>query len=150
MRFYLPFGDWSADGHGQSDKVLIEAPSMLQVLDAQRDIMEQYGEDFFKGYANKYEEPTLSRKVWQALVDEGYPIERFQKYEEINDWSGFSSLEAALTADPNPYVSLDFVTDSFIWLLNQHSAEIRVIDDDIITICNWTCPGFQTVGYGCY
>ena len=47
MKIYLPFGDWSGDGHKQYDKVLIEAPSMEHLLNAQKKIKEKYGEDFF-------------------------------------------------------------------------------------------------------
>ena len=28
MRFYIPFGDWSGDGHERYEKVLVEAESM--------------------------------------------------------------------------------------------------------------------------
>lgn len=26
MKMYIPFGDWSDDGHGKYEKVLVEAP----------------------------------------------------------------------------------------------------------------------------
>ena len=35
MKMYLPFGDWSSDGHGRYEKVLIDAPSMAHLYDAQ-------------------------------------------------------------------------------------------------------------------
>ena len=34
MKMYLPFGDWSNDGHGRYEKVLIDAPSMEHLLKA--------------------------------------------------------------------------------------------------------------------
>ena len=54
--------------------------------------------------------------------------------------------------EENPYVSIDFIIDSFIWLLNAFGADIKILDDgeDIPMLCNWTCSGFKTVGYGCF
>lgn len=152
MKMYLPFGDWSNDGHGRYEKVLIDAPDMEHLLTAQKALKAQYGEDFFRGYARNYEESYLSEKIWQAIVDSGYPIDRMAIMEDTNEWDGLASVEQALAEDPNPCVSLDFVMDSFIWLLNWKGAKITCLDakDDIPMICNWTCHGFETVGYGCF
>lgn len=150
MKMYLPFGDWSDDGHGKYKNVLIEAPSMEHLLNAQKAIQEKYGKDFFQGMAEKYEEPNFTPEVWQALLDTKYPIDRFIIVEDTNEWDGMTSMEEVLAADPNPYLSLDFVIDAFIWLLNAYGAEIIPSDEDIPTICNWTCHGFKTVGYGCF
>lgn len=35
MKFYIPFGDWSDDGHGKYENLLVEAPSMEGLLMAQ-------------------------------------------------------------------------------------------------------------------
>lgn len=152
MKMYIPFGDWSNDGHGRYDKVLIDAPSMDSLHEAQKRICIKYGKNFFDVYAKEYEEPELSEIIWQALIDTKYPIERMIQIEEINDWKGMSSLEEVLAADPNPSVCLEFVEDTFIWLLNAFGAEITKLEEReaIPIICNWTCPGFQTVGYGCF
>ena len=152
MKMYLPFGDWSQDGHCRSHNILIDAPSMEHLLEAQKKIKAKYGTYFFDDFANEYGESFLTERVWLALKLAEYPIERMQKYEENNDWSEFKDLEEALSVDSNPIVTLEFVEDAFIWLLNAHGAEIRICEpeEDIPTICNWTCPGFKTVGYGCF
>lgn len=151
MKMYLPFGDYSGDGHKQCDKVLIEAPSMEHLLNAQTIIKKKYGDKFFDGFATEWEEPTLTGRIWNALIVEGYPIERLIEKENTNDWSGLDWYEFALKHLPtNPFVSIDFVIDAFVWLLNKFGAEIEICDEDIPMICNWTCPGFETVGYGCY
>lgn len=153
MKMYLPFGDWSGDGHKQWDKVLIEAPSMGQISDAQQDIKRKYGPNFFDGFATEWEEPTLTGRIWNALITEGYPIEKLIEKDDINDWSGLDWYEFTTKYMPrNPMLSLEFIIDAFIWLLNKFGAEIIVLDEkeDIPMICNWTCPGFETVGYGCY
>lgn len=152
MKMYLPFGDWSDDGHGKWDKVLIDAPSMEHLLNAQKKIKAIYGEHFFDGMADQYEEPHFSEDIWQALKDSNYPIERMWETEDWNDWSECNSIDEVLAVDACPSLSLNFVIDAFIWLLNWKGAEITRLDakDDIPMICNWTCNGFETVGYGCF
>lgn len=153
MKMYLPFGDYSGEGHKQWDKVLIEAPSMEHLLEAQKKIKAKYGENFFEGFATEWEEPTLTGKIWNALIVEGYPISKLIEKDDVNDWSGLEWYEFALKYLPtNPFVSIEFVIDAFIWLLNKFGAEIICLDEteDIPMICNWTCQGFKTVGYGCF
>ena len=152
MKMYLPFGDWSDDGHGKWDKLLIDAPSMEHLLNAQKKIKAIYGDHFFDGMADQYEEPHFSEDVWQALKDSNYPIERMWESEDWNDWSDCNSIDEVLAADECPSLSNSFIMDVFIWLLNWQGAEITRLDskDDIPMICNWTCNGFETVGYGCF
>ena len=152
MKMYLPFGDWSDDGHGKWDKVLIDAPSMEHLLNAQKKIKAIYGEHFFDGMADQYEEPHFSEDIWQALKDSNYPIERMWETEDWNDWSECNSIDEVLAVEACPSLSLSFIMDAFIWLLNWQGAEITRLDakDDIPMICNWTCNGFETVGYGCF
>lgn len=152
MKMYLPFGDWSDDGHGRYEKYLIEAPSMEHLLNAQKQIKAKYGRSFFDDMADGYEEPFLSEQNWQALIDTNYPIERFQEKENINTWDDCSSIQEVLKEDDCPMVGLDFVVDAFIWLLNAFGAEIVMCEEEnpIPMICNWTCPGFETIGYGCF
>lgn len=152
MKMYLPFGDWSDDGHGKWDKLLIDAPSMEHLLNAQKKIKAIYGDHFFDGMADQYEEPHFSEDIWQALKDSNYPIERMWETEDWNDWSNCNSIDEVLAEDEYPSLSLNFIMDAFIWLLNWQGAEITRLDskDDIPMICNWTCEGFETVGYGCF
>lgn len=152
MKMYLPFGDWSDDGHSKWDKLLIDAPSMEHLLNAQKKIKAIYGEYFFEGMADQYAKPYFSEDVWQALKDSNYPIERMWETEDWNDWSNCNSIDEVLAIDNRPFLGIEFIMDAFIWLLNWQGAEITRLDskDDIPMICNWTCNGFETVGYGCY
>lgn len=152
MKMYLPFGDWSDDGHGRYVKVLIDAPSMEHLLNAQDRIRDWYGKSFFDEFADDYNEPCLGEAVWDALIVTHYPIDRFIELEDMNDWKKCRSLEEVLQLDECPYVSLEFVIDAFIWLLNAYGAQITRLDanEEIPMICNWTCRGFETVGYGCF
>lgn len=157
MKMYLPFGDWSDDGHGKYEKVLIDAPSMQQIRNAQIGVEEKYGKDIWDGYAECYQEPYLSDKVKEALIEAEYPASRFSQYQDDINFDKFDSLEDIFNSDYfnnkyEGYVTLNVVIDTFIWLLNYHGALIKRLDekDEIPTICNWTCHGFETVGYGCF
>lgn len=148
MRIYLPFGDWSGDGHHCYDKVLIDAPSMEHLLNAQIKIKEKYGSLFFDNFANEYLDSTLGDEIWNALEDAQYPVERLNKYDDINNWTDCKTIQEGR----GYHISITAVMDMFIWLLNWHGAQITRLDEkeEIPMICNWTCPGFKTVGYGCY
>lgn len=165
MKIHLPFGDWSRDAHGYSIDILIDAPDLQTVRNAQIKIEEKYGEKFWRDYANEYEEPYLGETQWQALIDAKYPIENFKKYQDDIIFENYHSLEEIyqkhiveelpLRNDeikPGVYITLDTIIDSFIWLLNAHGAQIKRLSDeeDILMLCNWTCLGFKTVGYGCF
>lgn len=152
MKAYLPFGDWSDDGHGKYHNVLVDIHSMQELLEAEKDIKTKYGKYFFDNFANEYDAPRLSKECWQALMDSGMPVSMLIKYDAYNDWTGVESVAQALSIDPNPNLSLEFIEHAFIWLLNSYGANIMILDDNdgIPQINNWTCPGFETVGYGCW
>lgn len=157
MKMYLPFGDWSDDGHGLYTKVLIDAPSMEYVHGAQRRMELEYGEQLWDDYADDCDNPFISNIIQELLINTNYPIERFAKYQDDNRFNNFKNLNECFNSDfwNNEYhcrITLDTCIDTFIWLLNAHGARIKKLDnkDDIPMICNWTCPGFKTVGYGCF
>lgn len=146
VKFYIPFGDWSDDGHGKYVNILVQAPSMEHLLETQKRIKCIYGEDFFEGFAQNYEENEFSETVWEALVDCNMPVEYL---EDEYDISECETLEDFLKIEPNPVVYIDIVVNAFIWLMNSYGALITR-EPDYQMICNWTCRGFETVGYGCF
>ena len=153
MKMYLPFGDWSNDGHGKYEKILIDAPSMQHVRDAQIRITEKYDRFFWSGFANEYEESYITEEIQNELIETNYPVERFKEKMDDSDYEEFTTLKEVFDSEYwEGYVTLAFVIDAFIWLLNAHGAEITILDEkeNIPMICNWTCNGFETVGYGCF
>ena len=145
-KFYIPFGDWSDDGHGKYVNILVQAPSMEHLLNAQKNIRGDYGDNFFDGFAQGYEESEFSETVWKALVDNDFPVDYL---EDEYDISNCETLEDFLEIEPNPYISIDICVNAFIWLHNRYGAFITK-ETDYPIICNWTCHGFKTVGYGCF
>ncbi len=154
MKAYLQFGDWSEDGHCRYENVLVEINTMENLLQAQKDIKAKYGETFFEEFAQ--DNPSLSPRVWGAFIAEGMSVSLLAHYDTYNDWSDFwehkGNIIHALHVDSYPLVSIEFVEHAFIWLLNKYGANITILpeNEDIPRINNWTCPGFQNVGYGCF
>lgn len=166
MQFFIPFGDWSKDGHGQYETILVEAPSMESLLEAQNKIKEKYGKYFFSDYADQYDKPYFSATIWDALEDAKYPVERFKEKQDDINWEECQSiaevrkkfneeqeqLKGEYYYEDSIPLTLETVQDTFIWLLNAFGAEIKVCEEHelIPMICSWTCSGFETVGYGCF
>ena len=149
MLMFLPFGDWSDDGHGEYDLVQIEAPSMKHLYNAEQKIKEKYGKDFFKHFAADYQDNSIGQEVIQALLDINYDFKKEYEFD-CNDYSFEECIENGF----NDYdgFELEDIKDMFIQLLNAFGAEITVLpkEKQIPMICNWTCEGFETVGYGCW
>ena len=156
MKMYLPFGDWSGDGHGRYTKVLIDAPSMEIIRLAQKHIEDYYGKDVWEGFAKKYQEDSISDTIQELLINTNYPIERLAKYQDDCGFDDFKNLNECFNSEfwncSGHYITLETCIDTFIWLLNAYGARIKRLDEnnDIPTISNWTCPGFKAVGYGCF
>jgi len=155
MIAYLPFGDWSYDGHGRCDYVPVAITSFEQISEAQNRIREKYDKYFFSDFANEAWEPYFSEDVWNALLENEMPIELLKEYEENNSWDDINSLDdlrAYLKEDPRPCLSIGFVEQAFIWLLNKFGAKITILPDKNLIPCitMYTCPGFENVGYGCW
>lgn len=156
MKAYLQFGDWSKDGHGKYHNVLVSIESMNDLYTAQQIIKVKYGKDFFEGWANHYGESWLSSDCWKALIDNNMPVYFLEAYDKYNDWSEFKgstkNISIALKNNRCPTVSFEFIEQAFIWLLNQYGANIINLgsQENIPCINNWTCPGFENVGYGCF
>lgn len=68
MKFYIPFGDWSNDGHGRYKNLLVEADSMADVVSAQKKIKDKYGEDFFIILLIFIKSQELVKKFFQRFV----------------------------------------------------------------------------------
>lgn len=152
MKAYLPFGDLALISFSASRRSFIEWISTSTLIYFPCPSSAKYSNHFFEEFANNYEESWLSNTCWQALIDNYMPVSMLINYDEINDWHGVESIEQALELDCCPTVSLAFIIQAFIWLLNQYGANIMILpeDQDIPQINNWTCPGFETVGYGCF
>lgn len=150
MLAYLPFGDYSRDGHCQCEYVLIDIDNINAIIQAQEKIKEKYGETFFSTFANDYEDSYLKDIHWKALADTNYPIERLIEKDECNDWSGCETIAEVLSIDLQPSVSIEFIEDAYIWIMNTFGAGIK-ISPYKVPVLGWTIGNdLEIVGYGCF
>ena len=144
MLMYLVFGDPSGDGHCQTDRILVEAPSMEHVYQAKKLIQEEFGKDFFDGMAHDYGDSSFSQEVWEALFVTEYPLEYLEKVVDY-DLDGITSVKEFSETEEADYLNLDVVMDAYIWLLNWAGAKITKADPSLEIPEIWS-----HVGYGCY
>ena len=153
MKFYIPFGDYSHDGHGQYLNVLVSAPSMEGVVAAQKFYEEKYGKWFWEHFADEYGCSSISQEVEQALLDTNYPVKNFIEWQEDKSYDNFTSLKEVFSSSywkvsEERTITLNTCVDMFIWLLNAQGAQIER-EEDYPSI-GWKCAGFKSVGYGCF
>jgi hypothetical protein len=150
MLAYLPFGDYSGDGHRECEYILVDIDNIDAIIQAQEKIKEKYGITFFSTFANDYEDSYLKDIHWKALTDTNYPIERLIEKDECNDWSGCESISEVLSIDPQPSVSIEFIEDAYIWLMNDFGANIK-ISPYKVPVLGWNIANdLEIVGYGCF
>lgn len=150
MRMRIPFGDWSDDGHGMYEEVFVDAPSMEHLLKAQEKIKSIYGKDFFNHFATDYQDRSVSEQVWFALKETGWKPQDIYLYNSCYD--DVDNMDITdFKIEYYRSLSLEAIESMFIHLLNYYGAEITVSpENEIPQINNWTCRGFDTVGYGCF
>lgn len=162
MKFYIPFGDWSHDGHGMCENVLVEAESMDKLYKAIDKIKEKYSKNFFDDFATDYGSSSISKIILDALIETDYSLEDFLKTDEYNNISeddekeiqekgiksfkdfvffkGWASDESVLN-DIN--FSLETIEHMYIHLLNAFGAGITILEE-------YPLFTYETVGYGCF
>jgi signal transduction protein with GAF and PtsI domain len=142
MLYKLVFGDSSCDGHSISEEVYVYCPNKKFFEEAKESIKNQYGYNFFKGFAYGYQDPHLSKAVCEALYEADYPLERLHRLadeecpEEIN-----SMLDVA---DSGYELCIYQIMDMYLHLLNYHGAHLTEIG------CPFEELDVDHVGYGCF
>lgn len=84
-QFYLPIGDWSKDGHGECDNILIESNSSLEdIREAHFKIEEVTGINIHK-IASEYEDNTIKSDTCLDLIELGLDINNYlsETYEGL-------------------------------------------------------------------
>ena len=105
--YHLPFGDWSGDGHREYRVIPVMCEDKDTFEKAEIKIKEKYGEYFFHNLADRYEDSTIGKEIWKAVLeDTDYTIENF--LDDIDDTyltDGITTLEQAvkeLSHEPMP------------------------------------------------
>ena len=143
MILRLVFGDFYCDGHGKWVEKWVSCPDLKCIEAAKDAVKEHYGKNFFKGFANEYEEPYLSYDVCEALEESGYELERVFLLNDArsSDWPEIKTFTDIANAEF--CVDITSIVDMYIHLLNYYGAHLIPIGSPFNIIDS-------EVGYGCF
>jgi hypothetical protein len=147
IRIYIPFGDWSNDGHGRYERVMVLAQSMEDLRQAVDNIREKYGPHIFDEIANEYGYSGISENIYNILVDNGYDFSKVGELEDIADdyapegWQEYIKNEIV---NNHNGLMLTTIEDIYFFLLRLGGARFEVCKDDIPMFT------YESVGYGCF
>ena len=158
---YLVLGDWSNDGHGRSDKVLVSSNKTVnEIQDAYKascrltGVSFNHNDDFTerqRGYNEKkkyhiatdYEQGLdVSDEAKQALEDAGFDVEKH---------FAFGMDEEGYQIEDNDVIFLHLWTE-FVKLSLPDLIINKIIEDDSIPVINgyWNKNLNVQFGYGLY
>lgn len=124
--FQYTVGDWSNDGHGQTDVFFIKSSDPVETLSAAFEAgVKIIGHDIRK-YCENYEDDMMSGDVAQAFIDHG---------AELNE-----------IYDGEVYMDADSVLSAIIATIKAGNPEIFLEVDTPVDLCHF----IGSVGYGCY
>ncbi len=119
----LSVGDWSGDGHGKSDSIVIRSNLDKKAIEkSYRKATKELGFDFCKDVCAEWEDNNLPKEMLDALVERGlktvkmdidFDIERSKKDNEwevhlwVNDYANIYLFIVALGNKEFQYIPLD-------------------------------------------
>ena len=163
-KMYLVLGDWSDDGHGKHDKILLESNvSVKDIQDAYKasckltGVSFNHNEDFTetkRGWeeadkyriACKYEDSQLSKFVFDILAKHGLTKEMLEEWDTEN----IQDEEEDISLITESYIQL------WIWFVKLSLPSVAVIkiveEKDNIPVINgyWNDNLNVQFGYGLY
>ena len=144
-KYQITFGDYYNDGHGQYITVNVASPhtpdTLQEIIDG---IYKSYPVLMQRGLAQEYDEPFLTKEVWEVVKDFGYPLERMWEYLDDNYYVGLP-IETIDRCIENEEIAFntETIADIWIWMMNKRGAELEYIE------APETLFHFSD-GYGCF
>ena len=144
-KYQMTFGDYYNDGHGQYITVHVASPhSEHAIQEIIENIYASYPILYREGLAREYDEPILSKKVWEVVKDFGYPLDRLWKYLDDISYEGLPiEVIDQYIASGELRFNAETIADIWIWMMNKRGAEMEYIEEPK------TLFHFSD-GYGCF
>ena len=130
-KYQMTFGDYYNDGHGQYITVHVTSPhtwdTLQEIIDS---IYKSYPILMRRGLAREYDEPFLTKEVWEVVKDFRYPLERMWEYLDDNSYMGLS-MEVIDQYIENEEIAFNVQTiaDIWIWMMNKRGAELEYTEE---------------------
>lgn len=144
-KYQMTFGDYYNDGHGQYITVHVASPhtwdTLQEIIDG---IYKSYPVLMRRGLAREYDEPFLTKEVWEVVKDFGYPLERMWEYLDDISYDGLP-MDVIDKCIENEEISfnVDTIADIWIWMMNKRGAELEYIEAPEMLF-------HFSDGYGCF
>ena len=144
-KFQLHFGDYFHDGHGMYSTVLVQSPltycSIREIYDK---ILRDYPVLDSIGIAREYNEPIVTKEVWEVICSFDYPAERLCEKLDDRSYENFTMDDFGLYVDTEELCfTVEAVADIWIWMLNARGAMLEYTGDVYEHF-------FIDDGYGCF
>ena len=147
QKIYIPFGDWSDDGHGKYEKVMMLAQSMEDLRQAVDNIREKYGPHIFNEIVSDYRDSSISEAIYNILVDNGYNFSKIGELEDTYDDyapNGWQEYVKDKVVNGNCGLMLETIEDIYFFLLRLGGVKFETCPQDIPMFT------YESVGYGCF
>jgi len=137
---FLVLGDWSHDGHGQTDKVLLESNFPVEVvreayIDSCRLTGVQFNnnEDFTKvkrGWEEaldmqiltEYDSPNITLKQFKVLYEHGL------KVEMLAEWNNENPIDYSEESEKGYFISKEAFIQLWIWFVCLSNKDLVLIE----------------------
>lgn len=144
-KYQMTFGDYYNDGHGQYITVHVSSPhtwdTLQEIIDG---IYKSYPVLMRRGLAREYDEPFLTKEVWEVVKDFGYPLERMWEYLDDISYDGLpmSVIDQYIENEEIAF-NVHTIADIWIWMMNKRGAQLEYTEEPE------TLFHFSD-GYGCF
>jgi hypothetical protein len=164
--FKVPVGDWSKDGHNQSDTYYVTANySAKEMRQAYKDTCKKIGlqlnhsdnytgiegatswrdkDENWRVLLSEYEESSINEKAVEILLEHGFDFERVDGERDENDKMVVQDV----------YFSSEGVFDLFMWFISYsmpEDFEYEMVVQDAEPIVGYWCDGLNhQIGYGVF
>lgn len=132
-KFHVHVGDWSKDGHSQSDKILMQSnASYEQILGAYKASVELTGIDVKRDLCSDYEESKVKKDVADKLKSFGLDTDKLSIDEDE---------KGNMYLDPDTFAAL------WAWFVNLSLPEGKHVSE---SRGKERIPTIEIGGYGLY
>lgn len=152
-QFYIVFGDWSDDGHGKSDKILIETNIEMEDLQkAYKASVKKTGIGFYCNEKAKikicdgYEENQMTETIYKALKKLNCPFDKMQ-------FDGIGQAKISDENYENVYFDENALLNVLMWFISLSAPKLKWKQIKDKTPCfngYWSKELNISIGYGLY
>jgi hypothetical protein len=109
MELKVTMGDWSNDGHGITEVVIVELPTIMSVIEFNRFYKvgaSIAGFDLKEDVARNYEDSTIEMELYEKILELGYNPYEFKRSSGMFDDLPYRGEDSNVYINPELYLDL--------------------------------------------